>query len=310
MLRQLSFPMIQDFLSRHTTGLPVLALLLATFFWGSSFITVGSALDYTNPLTLMLMRFGVGSVMVAALLRGRIFAIPAKTWRAGAVCGLAIYLAYAFNAAGLMTLESSVSGFLTALYVPLTPLMVWVVYGRRPSAGALVGVLMAFGGLVLLANPFTLTLSGNPGELMTILSAFLSAGEIMIVSRFAPGTQARHLAFTQLVSVTVFSLLGLGLAEAVGLPLGDTVLNQTVILAVLWLAVIVACVQVLLSWAQRYVPAGRAAVIFAMESVFCAIIGWFAGEDLGWTGLLGGALIVSGILAGEIQWKKRKEASS
>ena len=302
--------MLQQFLDKHTTGLPVFALVLATFFWGSSFITVSSALDYTNPLTLMLMRFGVGSVMVAALLRGRIFAIPTKTWRAGAVCGLAIYLAYAFNAAGLMTLESSVSGFLTALYVPLTPLMVWVVYGRRPSAGALVGVLMAFGGLVLLANPFTLTLSGNPGELMTILSAFLSAGEIMIVSRFAPGTEARQLAFTQLVSVTVFSLLGLGLAEAVGLPLGDTVLNQTVILSVLWLAVIVACVQVLLSWAQRYVPAGRAAVIFAMESVFCAIIGWFAGEDLGWTGLLGGALIVSGILAGEIQWKKRKEASS
>ena len=310
MLRQLSFPMIQDFLSRHTTGLPVLALLLATFFWGSSFITVASALEYTNPLTLVMLRFALGAVIVALLLRGRIGGIPPRTWKAGAICGLIIYLSYAFNAAGLMTLESSVSGFLTALYVPITPLLVWVVYGKPPSAGAFFGVAMAFSGLVLLANPFTLSFSNNAGEWMTILSAFLSALEIMVVGRFAPGTQARQLAFTQLASVTVFAALGLILAEASGLPLKETVLNRTVILSVAWLAVIVGCVQVLLSWAQRYVPAGRAAVIFAMESVFCAIIGWFAGEDLGVAGMLGGALIVGGILMGEVQWKKKKGGPS
>ena len=51
-------------------------------------------------------------------------------------------------------------------------------------------------------------------------------------------------------------------------------------------------------------------MIFAMESVFCAIIGWFAGEDLGVAGMLGGALIVGGILMGEVQWKKKKGGPS
>ena len=37
--------------THHQPIMPVLALVLATFFWGSSFITVGSALEYTNPLT-------------------------------------------------------------------------------------------------------------------------------------------------------------------------------------------------------------------------------------------------------------------
>ena len=77
---------------------------------------------------------------------------------------------------------------------------------------------------------------------------------------------------------------------------------------ILWLAVIVAFVQVLLSWAQRYVPASRAAVIFAMESVFAAIIGWFAGESLGTAGIIGGVLIVGGILCGEIRLPRRKAA--
>ena len=274
--------------------MPVLALVLATFFWGSSFITVGSALEYTNPLTLVMLRFGVAAFFVLLMLKGRIADIPKRTWKAGAACAFLIYLGYTTNAAGLMTLQSSESGFLTALYVPITPLLVWVVFGKAPTKGAVFGVMMAFAGLVLLANPFTLSFSNNWGEWVTILSALISAVEIMVVGRVAPGTQARQLAFTQLFFTAV--------------PLKETTINTTVVGGILWLAVIVAFVQVLLSWAQRYVPASRAAVIFAMESVFAAIIGWFAGESLGTAGIIGGVLIVGGILCGEIRLPRRKAA--
>ncbi len=292
--------------THHQPMLPVLALLLATFFWGSSFITVGSALEYTNPLTLVMLRFAAGAFFVLLMLKGCISNIPARTWKAGAACAFLIYLGYTTNAAGLMTLQSSESGFLTALYVPITPLLVWVVFGKPPAKNAVLGVLMAFAGLILLANPFTLSFSNNWGEWVTILSAFLSAVEIMVVGRVAPGTQARQLAFTQLFFTALFAAVGLGIAEVAGLPLKETTFNATVMGAVLWLAIIVAFVQVLLSWAQRYVPAGRAAVIFAMESVFAAIIGWFAGESLGTAGVLGGALIVGGILCGELKLPRRK----
>ena len=270
--------------------MPVLALVLATFFWGSSFITVGSALEYTNPLTLVMLRFGVAAFFVLLMLKGRIADIPKRTWKAGAACAFLIYLGYTTNAAGLMTLQSSESGFLTALYVPITPLLVWVVFGKAPTKGAVFGVMMAFAGLVLLANPFTLSFSNNWGEWVTILSALISAVEIMVVGRVAPGTQARQLAFTQLFFTAVFAAVGLAVATAAGVPLKETTFNTTVVGGILWLAVIVAFVQVLLSWAQRYVPAGRAAVIFAMESVFAAIIGWFAGESLGTAGIIVGIL--------------------
>lgn len=298
--------MIDALHARFGSLLPVLALFLATFFWGSSFITVASALEYTNPLTLMLLRFSIASVFVALLLRRQVFSIPAQTWKAGVACGLFIYAAYSCNAAGLMTLQSSESGFLTALYVPITPLMVWIVYGKRPNAAAFAGVAMAFAGLVLLANPFTITFANNFGEWITIASAFLSALEIIVVGKYAPRCNARELAFTQIFSVAVISAFGLFLADSAGLPLRETVLNTAVITAAVWLAVIVAFVQVLLSWAQRYVPAGRAAVIFAMESVFAAIIGWFAGEELGFAGLLGGTLIVAGILLGEVKFSQKR----
>ena len=150
--------------THHQPIMPVLALVLATFFWGSSFITVGSALEYTNPLTLVMLRFGVAAFFVLLMLKGRIADIPKRTWKAGAACAFLIYLGYTTNAAGLMTLQSSESGFLTALYVPITPLLVWVVFGKAPTKGAVFGVMMAFAGLVLLANPFTLSFSNNWGE--------------------------------------------------------------------------------------------------------------------------------------------------
>ena len=209
--------------------MPVLALVLATFFWGSSFITVGSALEYTNPLTLVMLRFGVAAFFVLLMLKGRIADIPKRTWKAGAACAFLIYLGYTTNAAGLMTLQSSESGFLTALYVPITPLLVWVVFGKAPTKGAVFGVMMAFAGLVLLANPFTLSFSNNWGEWVTILSALISAVEIMVVGRVAPGTQARQLAFTQLFFTAVFAAVGLAVATAAGVPLKETTFNTTVV---------------------------------------------------------------------------------
>lgn len=298
--------MIKRFQEKHAGILPVLALFLATSFWGSSFLTISSTLEYTNPLTLVMMRFSLGALFVAMMLGRGITRIPASTWKAGAVCGAVIYAGYCTNAIGLMTIESSMSGFLTALYVPLTPLLIWVVYGRTPAPGAFAGAMLAFVGLIFLANPFTLTFSNNPGEWITILSALISAGEIIIVGKYAPKAQARQLAFTQLASVAVIALVGVVIASLADLPLKETTFNSTVWAGALWLAVIVAFVQVLLSWAQRYVPAGRAAVIFAMESVFAAILGWFAGENLGISGLFGGILIVSGILLGEMRFSRKK----
>ena len=42
--------------------LPFLALIAATGFWGSSFITVARTLESTDPFTLVFLRFGVGAL--------------------------------------------------------------------------------------------------------------------------------------------------------------------------------------------------------------------------------------------------------
>lgn len=78
-----------------------------------------------------------------------------------------------------------------------------------------------------------------------------------------------------------------------------TALDLNLVFGVVWLAVILTCAQLLLAWAQKYVPPAQASVIFALESIFAAVIGWFAGERLGLLGLTGGLCIVLGILITE-----------
>ncbi len=280
-------------------ALPPAALLLATFFWGSTFLTTSRVLEETNALTLIFLRFCAASVFACALLRGAVFSIDKKTWLAGALCSLSIYAAYTTNALGLMTIDSSKSGFLTALYVPLTPFLYWICYGRRPELPAFLGALLAFAGLVLLTGPSGWSLGGSWGEWVTILSAFLSAVEILCIGKFARLKPA-ELTLTQVVCTALLALAGVLGADWAELPLRETCWGSwRVILSVLWLGAIVTVVQQLLIWGQRFVPPGRAAVIYAMESVFAAILGFFAGERLGFLGMLGAAGILGGIVLSE-----------
>ena len=295
--------MIPKALVGQSALLPFLALIAATGFWGSSFITVARTLESTDPFTLVFLRFGVGALLVALWLRGRIFRIPLETWKMGAVCAVVIYASYLFNHIGLMTILSSTSGFLTALYVPITPFLFWAIAGRRPELCAFAGAAVAFGGLVLLADPFNLEFSSSWGEWTTIFSAFLSALEIILMGRFAPHCKAPEIAFVQIALVALFALAGTAVAHfcapAVGWTLTPTALDLNLVFGVVWLAVILTCAQLLLAWAQKYVPPAQASVIFALESIFAAVIGWFAGERLGLLGLTGGLCIVLGILITE-----------
>ena len=74
--------MIPKALVGQSALLPFLALIAATGFWGSSFITVARTLESTDPFTLVFLRFGVGALLVALWLPGS-FAFRLKRGRWG-----------------------------------------------------------------------------------------------------------------------------------------------------------------------------------------------------------------------------------
>lgn len=169
-------------------------------------------------------------------LRGRVSVILRHTWKTGITTGILLYAGYITNALGLMTINSSTSGFLTALYVPFTPLMIWVVFGKKPDVNAILGVLIAFAGLLLLANPFTLSFSNNFGEWVTILCAFISATEIIMVGLVAAKNEALPLTFTQLTTVAVLCAVTRLVGPYIPLwPFAPTEWTPTLLASIIWL---------------------------------------------------------------------------
>lgn len=278
-------------------------LVLVTLLWGSTFLTIHTILDFIDPVMLVLARFTLASLIMFVIIKGRVDKITPYEWKAGFVVGATIWAAYTLQCVGLQDINSSTSAFLTGLYVAFVPLCQWVVFKQKPSTTILIAVVMAFAGMSLFANPFEMSFTGQWGEWITILSAFICAWEILSISQFAPGCRPLQLSFTQLVFVAAMSAVTLLFYE----PVRPTVINAQLIAGISALAMIVAFVQFGIGWALKYVSALRATLTYSLEPVFAGIIGWIAGEQMGLSELTGAALIISAVMLSA--WKPAKRGA-
>ena len=277
-----------------------LVLVLVTFFWGSTFLTLQIALRWADPIVIVAMRFALASFIIFCLLKGRVDQITRYEWKAGFFVGCAIFGVYTLQTIGLQSIPSSTSAFLSGLYVAFVPLFQWLVFKVIPSTSMIITVILAFIGMTLFANPFAVSFTGQTGEWITVVSAAICAAEILTISHFAKGCRPLPLSFTQLVTVAALALITLLFHT----PVRPTELTPGLILCVSMLAAIVGFVQFGIGWALKYVSAIRATLIYALEPVFAGIIGWLAGERLGLSELTCAALIVGAVLL--TAWKPTK----
>jgi drug/metabolite transporter (DMT)-like permease len=216
-----------------------------------------------------------------------------------------IYLGYGLQTVGLQTIDSSMSAFITAFYVPLVPLLQWIILRKAPRAMTLVGVALAFVGLILIAGPSASGISLGEGELLTILSTVAIAAEIVLISLFAGRVSLARVTVVQLL---VASLLAFTTMPAVGEALPE--FSWVWLVCGVSLGAASCLIQLTMNWAQRSVSPTRATVIYAAEPVWAGIIGRIAGERLGPLALLGAAFIVAGMLVSEITPRRQQRPTS
>ncbi len=252
---------------------------------------------------IVALRFVLASFIVFCFLKGRINRITRYEWKAGFIVGCCIFGVYTLQTIGLASIPSSTSAFLTGLYVGFVPLLQWVIYKSVPQPVTIVTIILAFAGMTLFANPFSVNLSGQFGEWITILSALICAAEILSISHFTRGCRPLQLSFTQLVTVAVLALLTLLWHD----PVKPTEWTVGLALCIGALAAIVSFVQFGIGWALKHVNAMRATLIYALEPVFAGIIGWLAGEHFGLSELSGAALIIFAVLLSAWRPGRRKE---
>lgn len=278
------------------------ALMLITVFWGGTFLIVQLALSMSEPFFFVALRFACAAFALILCSRGALKGLTVDELKAGALIGLCIFLGYSLQTLGLQTIPSSKSAFLTALYVPLVPLLQWVFLKRRPTRMSLLGIVLAFVGLSCLAGPDGVGSAViGQGELLTVLGALAIAGEIILISRYAGKIN--------LIRVTVIQLFVTSLiAFTVSFGVGETIpdFSWALVTIVLLMGLASALIQTTMNWAQKYVSATRATLIYAGEPVWGGVIGRLYGERLPALAFVGAALIVLGVVVSEVRIKGLK----
>ncbi|WP_063580411.1 DMT family transporter [Achromobacter ruhlandii] len=280
-----------------------IALVLVTMLWGSTFLIIHIAMQHSGPLFFVGVRFTLAGVGSMLLFRRHMAGLTRRETGAGVAIGCALFLGYYLQTYGLRTITSSQSAFITALYVPIVPLLQWAVLKRPPGLMSWVGVALAFTGLVLLAGPEAGALHFSPGEVATLAGAAAIAAEIILIGHFASSVDSRR--------VTAVQLLTAGLVSFALMPLlGEAVpaFSWRWAGGAIGLGLASAVIQLTMNWAQKSVSPTRATVIYAGEPVWGGIVGRLAGERLPGVALVGAALIVAGVLASEIKFKRKPKS--
>lgn len=274
---------------------PQLSLIFITMIWGGSFITVQYALNFSSPIMFVALRFAAAAIAVSLFSFKYLKDFNAKEVFAGAVIGAAIAIGYGTQTIGLQTISSSESAFLTALYVPLVPIFMWLLFKGKPHIMTWLGIIFTFIGLVFLTGNGFGQIQLHFGQIITILGSIAIAFEIIFIGYYAGKVNLRRVTVLQLIFASLFCFIMSPLLGEQGLPQFNWILF-TILLS---LGCASACIQLVMNWAQQAVESSQAAIIYAGEPVWAVLIGRIAGERLPLLALIGGAFVVLGVILSE-----------
>ncbi|HWA58361.1 MAG TPA: DMT family transporter, partial [Gemmatimonadales bacterium] len=187
----------------------VLALWATCLIWGAAFPLAKLALGDITPMTFTAARFLLATALVLPGLRGT----TRDEWRHGAILGLLLSLGFATQTIGLNLTTASRSGFITALYIPFVPLVVWLVYRTLPERIATVGLVIALAGMTLLTHPGSLGAGVNLGDFLTLLCALCFAAHMVATGAFSRRFRVERLMMTQIVSACLLTSAVIPLVE-------------------------------------------------------------------------------------------------
>jgi drug/metabolite transporter (DMT)-like permease len=280
---------------------PDLALVGITAIWGFTFVSVKDAIAvvpdaaHATPFVFLALRFWLAFFVFGLVVPAAWKGLRRPTLVAGLIAGSLFFAGYAFQTVGLSMTTPAHAGFITGLFVVLTPLFAALLLGRVPHGGTLAGVGLGTLGLLLLTGGFKGD-ALNRGDVIVFGCAIAFALHIIALSRFSAVDWA-PLALVQMLVTAVGSTVGALVAEPLVLPAFAGVWWAIALTAVLATSVALATQ----TWAQRHVGPTRTALILILEPVFAGLFAYLLwGERLGLAGWLGSGLIVSGMLVSEL----------
>jgi drug/metabolite transporter (DMT)-like permease len=267
------------------------ALVGIAAVWGLTFVMVQDAVEHLAPLTFLAYRFLPAAMLVAIVFWQPLKRLPRAGWRAGLVMGIFLSAGYIAQTLGLQHTTASNAGFITGLFVVLTPLFGSIAMGLQVERAAWAAAVLSALGLALLSGGgghFHLN-----GDGVVFLCACSFAFHILVTARAVARFDIGPLVAVQLGVCGFFCLVYSALAGQLEQPRGATVWSALIVTSL----VASALGFLVQSYAQRHASPARTALILAAEPAFAGLFGYLLQDDrlsaLAWCGAL---LIMAAIL--------------
>lgn len=272
-------------------------LLLCAAFWGMAFSAQSNAMNYVEPYTFVFLRSTITCLVLSASLpllnrlngsSGQPVASNRRHFLIGGLCGIILVVASILQQIGLVTTTTAKSGFITALYIVIVPLL-GIFLGKRPSKMTLIGVLVSMVGLYFLCMKED-TLNINIGDLFTLGSAFVFAIHIIVIDRFGNSLNSIKFSTIQFGVAAIAAAIVTFIFED---PDIDSILAcwGSIFYVAVFSGALGYTFQIV---GQKYTEPTLASLLLCLESVFAAIGGWILlNEFLSGREILGCALMLS-----------------
>jgi drug/metabolite transporter (DMT)-like permease len=298
---------------QHLRG--IAALLIVTLVWGTTFPAMKDMTGYLSATWIVLCRFSLASLLLLPFL-----------WRArwrdlrwGVAAGVVLFLCYVFQIEGLALTSSNRNAFVTGLNVLVPPLL-GVLMGARLERRIVYALVLALAGLFALCWEGGFT--WGRGDTLALLCALFFGIYVKLMETTTRKVEKLMvLTASQIVTVALCAAAWLLIREV---PLGVAERSQDLPdyiayiskglqmygVNLVYLGVIATAASISLqTWGQSRSSANEAAVIYAFEPGCAAIFAYFwLGETLAWNGLLGAALLISGMIVS--QWSTERPAAA
>ncbi|HET9821232.1 MAG TPA: DMT family transporter [Burkholderiaceae bacterium] len=277
-----------------------LLLALVAAIWGSAFVAQNLAMQHLGPMAFTGVRFLVGALVVLPLalreqryLRSRGLAHGRVDALQVAGLGLLLWGGAALQQIGIQGTTVTNAGFLTALYVPVVPLLAWVRTGDAPRRWLWPAALGCLAGTWLLSGAGSVAF--HPGDLWILASVLPWALHVLFVGEVAERLAAPFtVACGQFLACGLAALAWALVAEppsldAIVAAAGGIAYTGVLSVGVGFTAQVVA---------QRFTAPADAAILLSAETLFAALCGYLLmGDRLTAAGWAGAALLFGCMLA-------------
>lgn len=285
-------------------SIPILSLILGTFFWGTTFILVKETINLIPINYFLFIRFGLATCCLLPILLYNHQFITKSIILHGFILGSILFASYYFQTVGLYFTSPANAAFITGLNIIFIPIIGKQLFNLRIIKTEWIAVLISLIGTILLLFDFQ-NFSINFGDAIILLTAITVALHVLLTEKYIHHNLYLIL-FIQFFTMTLWG----GLFNLFSEPPEITWYSNNIIIFTLFVTVLLATIfafSAQLYAQKKNISPSIIGVIFALEPVFALIIDIIVGNVPNFLSLIGMFIIFFSILIAIYSIKIKEE---